>query len=132
MRSRGFNRRAVLAHDELVGGGDAVQRAVVGDPQNQRIVQAAGTLHHRAAAGTAAKNRNSLRFTRRDVDLRRNFVGITDDDKMFARFPEAQDFPAVAGFASIQQRLVAGEIFGGRGEALNQVFILLHLCVRVR
>ena len=49
-----FNGRAVLAHDELVGDADVVERAVGGDSQNQRVVEATGALHHGAPAGTAS------------------------------------------------------------------------------
>ncbi len=54
---------------------------------------------------------------------------------MFARFPEAQDLPAAAGFAPIQQRLVGREIFGGRGERqiklLHVYRVLISLALSV-
>ena len=112
----GCNCRAVLAHDELVGNADVVERAVGGNSQNQRVVEAAGALHHRATAGTASQNRDAARFARRDVHFRRHLVRIADDDEMFTRFPKAQHLLAVAGFRGIQQHLVARQVFGGRGE----------------
>ena len=47
----------VFFHDELVGLADVSERAGVGNPQNQRLIETAGTLQNRAAAGTASQDR---------------------------------------------------------------------------
>ena len=57
------------------------ERAVLGDGQNQRVIQAAGPLHHGSAAGAAAQNRNLPRLARGDVHLGRNLVRVADDDE---------------------------------------------------
>jgi hypothetical protein len=112
----GLDRRAVAAHDKLVGDGDAVERAVLGDWQHERVIEAAGALHDRAAAGAAAKNRNFPRFARGHVHFGCDLVRVANNDERLRRFPEAQALRAFAGFAPIEQRLVARQIFSGRGK----------------
>jgi len=111
-----LNRRTVVAHDELVGDGDAMKRAVLGDWQDQRVIETAGALHDRAAAGATAQDWNLPRLARSHIHLGLNLVRVADHDEWFWRFPKAQAFHAFTGFAPIEQDLVAREIFGGRGE----------------
>ena len=49
-----------------------------------------------------------------EVDFGRGFVGVAQDDEVLRRRPEAQQFVAAAGFAEVEQRLVAGEVLLGR------------------
>ena len=37
-----------------------------------------------------------------EVDFGASFVGVAEDDEMFARFPETEDAFAAVGFAQIQ------------------------------
>ncbi|MGA9452856.1 MAG: hypothetical protein WBW41_16105 [Verrucomicrobiia bacterium] len=109
-----FNHRSVTFHDKSVYRGDAVKWAIVCDLQDERIVQTAGTLKHGTAARTTAVNGNAFSFASLGIDFVANFVGVSNDDKMFLRFPKAEDFLTIAGFTPVEQRLVVREIFGGR------------------
>ena len=103
-----------LAMAMLWSGPSSVMR------QDQRIIQATRSLHDGPAAGAAAENRNLPRLARGHVHFGLNLVRVADDDERLRRFPKTQRFMSGAGFAPIQQRLVAGEIFGGRGECADR------------
>ena len=93
-----------------------MERAVPGDGQDERVIEAAGALHDRAAAGAAAQNRNLPRRARGHVHLGGDLVRVADDDEGLRRFPEAQAFRAFAGLAPVEQRLVRRKIFRRRRE----------------
>jgi hypothetical protein len=112
-----FERGAIALHDEPVCGRDAVQRITRLDFQNQRVVQTTRSLQHRAAPGTASQNRHATAFAARKVDLRGNLVRVTDSDEMLRRLPESQDLAGFPCFSRVEQRLVAGEVFRGRGQS---------------
>jgi len=64
----------VFFHDELVGLADVGKRTSVGNPQNQRIVETAGTLQNRAAAGTASQDRYPVLPGLVEIGLRADFI----------------------------------------------------------
>ena len=101
-------------HDELVRAGNGGDRRMSRHLQNQRIVQAARPLQNRSAPGATTENRDAFGLASRDLHLGFHLIGVTDDDEMFARFPKAEDFPAVPGFTPVEQRLITCEILGGR------------------
>ena len=61
-----------------------------------------------------------------EVDLGGGFVGVTQDDEVLRQRPEAQEFVAAAGFAEVEQRLVAGEVFLGRPQREVAEFHVLY------
>jgi len=111
----GGERPAGAVHDMGVGSGDIPVGPLFGDGQQEGVIQPPGHLHDSAAAGTAPENRNGPALTGGKVDFGGHFVGISHDDKGFARLPEQKGFPAQPGLTGIQQDLVGGEVFG-RGE----------------
>ncbi len=111
-----FNRRPVTFHDEPVGRGNVAKWTVFGNFQNKSVAKTTGTLHHGAAAGTAAINGNSICVASCHVDFGCHFIGIANNDKILGRFPKAKNFFTGAVFAPLEQHLVACEVFGGRGE----------------
>ena len=52
-------RLGVLLHDALVRAMDAGQRAVLFRPENEAVIQHAGSLQHGPTATDASKNRNA-------------------------------------------------------------------------
>ena len=99
-----------------------MERTIFRNFQKQGVVKTPGALQHGAAAGTTAVNRNCFALSSCHVELGGNFVCIANNDKMFARFPKAEDFFAIAGFAPVEQRLIAREVFDGRGESQVEQF----------
>ena len=57
--------------------------------QDERVIQAPGTLQHRAAAAAPAEDPNSQRPAGRDVHFLPDAIRIADHDKRLSRFPEA-------------------------------------------
>ena len=84
--------------------------------RNERIIQAAGHLHHGAAAGTAPEDGDAPLPADTGFDLAGDCIGVTHHHKGLARFPERERFNAFAGFAPVQQGFVGGQIFGGGRE----------------
>ena len=101
----------VFIHDELIGLADVGERAGVGNPQNQRVVETAGALQNRAAAGAAPQHRQAILPGLGEIDLGSNWVGVAKHEKMLGRLPDAEDFRRRPGLAQVEERLVAGEIF---------------------
>src|SRR2546430_2627720 len=60
---QGFQRRAVALHYEPVRAGHGLQRRVGINSQDEREVETAGALEHRAAAATATQDRRSEEHT---------------------------------------------------------------------
>ena len=111
-------RVAVAIENEPVGGGDAVARARVVKAQDKRVVEHSRSLEDGAAAGTAAQDGDIEALAEREVHLDGGFIGVTQDDEISREGPESQEFIAAAGFAEVQQGLVASEVFlgGPQGE----------------
>src|SRR6266487_1365732 len=107
-----LNGPAVALHDELVCCADAASWAAVCDSQDQRIIQAARPLQYGAAAGATAQHANSARRARSRVHLRGHFVRVADDDKIFMRLPETENFLTRARLAPVEQCFVARQILG--------------------
>ena len=62
------------------------------------------------------------------VDLGRGLVGVAEDHEVLRGRPEAQEFIAVAGFAQVEQRLVAGEVLLGRRQGeVAELHVLYYL-----
>ena len=111
------NRREklpVFFHDELVGFADVSQRTGVWNSQNQRVIEAAGTLQDRAAAGAAAHHRDAIVPGLVEIGFSADFVRVTEHQKMFRWLPDAQSFASLAGLGQIEQRLIASEVFRRR------------------
>jgi len=105
--------RAIFLYDILVRGGDIAGGAGFGNLQNQGIIQATRQLHDGAAAGTAAKDRNSTLFAGGDVHLGSDLIGITHNDKHRLRLPKYEGFVAGAGLTQVQQGFIRCEVPGG-------------------
>lgn len=80
---------AISFHDELICRVDAVSGLIVGDSQDQRVVQASRALHDGSATGTPAEDGNIPRFTRGDIHFRSHFVRVAYHHKVGWRLPEA-------------------------------------------
>ena len=102
--------------DEAVGGGDAVEGAGVGDAEDQGVVEDAGALQDGAAAGAAAQDGDGVLLTEGEVGFGGGLVGVAEDNEVAGQGPEAEEFVALAGFAEVEEDLVAGEVFLGRRE----------------
>ena len=74
-------------------------------------------MEHRATASATAQNRHAVLPGAVEVGFGTRLVGVAEHEEMFARFPKAQDAAVAAVLlAQVEQRLVAGEVFGGRGQ----------------
>lgn len=109
------NRFGVALHDVLVRCREVRQRSRLWNFQHERVIQTAGSLNHRPTAAATSKDGHAASFTLGEVHFRVDFVGIADDDKVISRFPKPEDFVASVRVARVEQRLVAGEVLGGRG-----------------
>ena len=49
---------------------------------------------------------------KRKVCLGSRLIGVTEDDKVIGRLPNAEKFARDARFAEIEENLVASEVFG--------------------
>lgn len=101
----------VFLHDICIGVADVGEGAGVGDFQDQRVIQGAGTLEDGAATGAATEDRDGVLPGLVEISFGAGFVGVAEDEEVFGRLPEAENL-----FAGIQQRFVAGEVLLGRGQ----------------
>ena len=113
----GAQRVRVTLHDGRIG---VVDRGV--DRQDQGIVEAAGALQHSAATGATPQYRYAVPPGTWQIRFGAGFVGVTEHDEMLPGFPEPQNAIAAIGFAPVEQRLVAGEVFFGSGQRQVQQF----------
>src|SRR5207249_10639961 len=104
------------AHDEAIGGGDAMQWLPFGDSQNERVIQAARTLEHGPTTTAPPQHRDFFHSANFPIDLLRHSIPVTEHDKITVRLPKPENLIGAVDFAEIEQRLVAREVFLGRGQ----------------
>src|SRR6267143_5909897 len=107
-----LQRVTIALQHETVRLRDALESAR--DSQHKRVVQTAGALKHSAASCAASKNGNIPIAASVEVDFDGRFVGVANDHEIIAGLPKPEDAVAFSGFAPIEQRFIAGQIFGRR------------------
>src|SRR5258705_13771776 len=106
----------------MEGIADAFQ--LIGFPgQDERVIETARTLHHRASAADASENRQRAAIARRKVDFIAHSIGVPKHDKILFRLPKAQKRAVEwRGLKQFEQCLVAGEIAGRIGKSEIEIF----------
>ncbi len=101
--------------DKTMGTVDDQQVRVVGQREDDGVHQTTRADHDRRSAATSAKNRNLLPAAGSDLDLLFDPRTSPDDHCDLRRLPKPQQItrrPFLVG--AIQQRLIQGQVFGGR------------------
>ena len=113
--SVGCNDLGEPAQHEGMGAADIFQLGPQLVAEHDRVHEAAGPGDDGRAAAGAPQDRNASLAARRLVHFLLDARRAADDDHRLRRLPQSQEFPfRVLVFCLFQQRLVEGEVLGGR------------------
>lgn len=112
----------VALKDGLVTAGDGSKRNAGIRLEQQGEIQAARSLEHGSSAAAAPEDGDVELPAPLGLDIGRKRPGVAENDEKTGRLPKAEDFVAAVGLQMVQECLIAGEIFLGRGESKIQLF----------